>query len=498
MRASLLSAVLLAANLFQPLPAEQVLSLEACILQALKANRVLRSRAYDREIALLEIEAEEADRRPSLVASGRLEGNERRNSVEEEVSQGTSIFDERNELYNVALETPLISGGEVRLGIQASELSNNLTSSTLQDPFEPQYSSFVGISLNQPLLRDAGRIGSRSLIALARVRAGQAEESLRRQRMATAALAESAFWDLLLAQREVAERRRSVEISQELLEDNRERVGLGKMAELEVFQAEAGVALRRTRLYQAEQNMSRAQNQLASILAQPADEDPLVVDGELEVESELPPLQEAVTQALALHPDYRVQKKVIEEEGVRLQFARNQNYPEIDLIASYGYNGLGETYGDSFDDLSDSEFDSWSVGVTLRIPLGGSPEAKRLEAAQARRKQAINDLKGIEIEVVNGIRTVYDKVSSSRSVIGDFQTVVDYNLRVLNSEQTALEEGKSNSRRVLQVEEDLTDSRIAALEAAVDHVKTLIELRLADGSLLSHRGLEASEVEPLP
>ena len=481
---------------FFSLRAEKPMTLEECLQRAVKANRVLQSSVYEVDIAEANLEAARADRSPALVASGDLQDNQRRNTVEQELSQLNSIFDERNQRYSAALEAPIPLGGEARLGLRASELTNNLTRGENRKPFEPEYVTFAGISLTQPLLKDAGRVGARSQIEVARVLAERSGQALRRQKMSTVALTESAFWDVVLAQREVSERRKSVAISEKLVADNRERVELGKMSDLEIFQAEAGVALRRTRLYQAEQKLLNFQNRLSSILARKANRPVEVEDREPAIEPQLPPLDQALSDALSLHPDYVHQKLVVEEEGVRLLYAKNQSYPELNLLASYGFNGLGDSYGNSVDDLSDSDFDSWSVGVTLRIPWGGGGAAKRFRAAEIRKMQALNDLKGIEIEVFNSIRTAHNKAASSREVIKDFRTVVDYNLKVLKSEQDRLGQGKSNSRRVLQVEEDLTEARIAALEAAVDHRKALIEMRLTDGTLLRHHGMEAGK--PLP
>ena len=68
--------------------------------------------------------------------------------------------------------------------------------------------------------------------------------------------------------------------------------------------------------------------------------------------------------------DNEMQKKV-DEMLLRYGVVRNQHLPELNLKGSFGLNGLGETPGQSWTEIIDGGFPSWSVGLEFRVPLGG-------------------------------------------------------------------------------------------------------------------------------
>ena len=69
------------------------------------------------------------------------------------------------------------------------------------------------------------------------------------------------------------------------------------------------------------------------------------------------------------------------------------------------------------------------------------------------------------------------------------------------AEEKRLKIGISNSYQVLKVQEDLTAAQVAELQANIAFEKALVELQLAEGSLLDNLGLEltpeTSSIEPV-
>ena len=179
---------------------------------------------------------------------------------------------------------------------------------------------------------------------------------------------------------------------------------------------------------------------------------------------------------------------------IRLAFTANQRWPQLDLKASYGLNGLGGDTGASWDEIQDGEYESWTLGVELRVPLaGGIQERNDLAAARLRKKQALLNLQAIEVDLANSLHAVIRKVSGARERADNYGIVADFNEKLLKTELSRLEAGKSDSRKVLEVEDDLLEAKIAALQSLVEYQQALIELELVSGTLLQNRGWEVMD-----
>ena len=469
------------------------LSLAEYVDRVVLRNHALAASRLAAEVSVLELEREEAVFEPELVGSASRHRTERLNNVEQSVNQGNRLFVERKDGGSAGVEGVLPFGTQYRVGVTLDDRANNLTTTTSPEPFEQEYQAFSGVSLTQPLLRNAGTAATKAKIRLARLEARVQQQQLRRQFMAVLSQAESAYWDLFFAQRARDMQLESVRTAERIVEDNRERVAAGKMSELEVLQAEAGLALRRSQRSAAEEDLVAAANRLRTFLSEGGITVAAAIvatDSPVEREQDVDPV-ESLRCAVRRQPDYLMQLHVIDQEEVRLVYARNQVWPALDLVASYGLNGLGATPDEAVQDVGRRDYEAWSVGVELRLALGGNRRRRsELAAAKLRRRQALLALKAIEIELANAVSSIVRRVVSSRDQIEGYRAVVAFNEKLLASELSKLSEGKSDSRKVLAIEADLIEARTTLIESLVDHRKAWLELELAEGSLLQSRGLE--------
>ena len=59
-------------------------------------------------------------------------------------------------------------------------------------------------------------------------------------------------------------------------------------------------------------------------------------------------LQDSWNKGMTERPDLLQARLNVEQQGIQLKFDRNQLFPELDLIGSYGYNGAGEDFSGTF------------------------------------------------------------------------------------------------------------------------------------------------------
>ena len=68
--------------------------------------------------------------------------------------------------------------------------------------------------------------------------------------------------------------------------------------------------------------------------------------------------------------------------------------------------------------------------------------------------------------------------------------MVDYHQKLLEAQLAQLDVGKLDSKTVLQAEEKLFESKVAAVDSLVSYRKALLELEAIDGVMLQNRGVE--------
>jgi len=471
------------------------LTLDDCRRLALSHNLVLRAQRETLAAAGFLHDAELGVFEPEFVAAASEEYNNRKNTIEQTISQGTAVFEEKNKLYSAGVEGFIPTGARYNIGYSVRDLNNNLRVLPT-DPYRRQFQSFLGITLTQPLLKDVGFSSSMARLRLAREDEGIARQEFRRQMLVVVGSVESVYWDLYVAQERLALRHASVVAAEQLLSENQERVREGKMAEIELVEAEAGLAQRRSAASAAMQQLIEISGQMRTLFAEPVDQPNFVLrasDGPLEA-APLPSLDEALTDSIALHPEYLSRMHRVTQEKVRVAYARNQRWPQIDLKASYGQNGLGDDYHGAWSDIEGRGHDSWSIGVEMRIPLlMGVRQRNTVKAAKAHSRESLLNLKAAEVEIANNIFTAQRKVESLQAVAANYSEVASAGERLMTNERSRLVEGKTDSRRLLEVENQFSDAKIAALESRGEYEKARIAFEMACGRLLKTRGVDLGD-----
>lgn len=475
------------------------LTLSNYVSRVLERNETTHAKLLEMEVSRRKARAEQGLFEPELFGSAERVGSERQNTVEQYATTFEDTFWERNNIYQGGIESLVPSGARVRLGYSLRDLENSLQNKYLyRGATNGEFQTFVGISLTQPLLKGAGPSSTMAGIRIAALESDIAYQEYRRQLMLTVATAEAAYWNLYLAQEQMRFFQESLLTAEKILRDNRARLEAGKGSQLDVLEAEAGVALRRSKLSEAEQKLYEASSRALTLCSES-----VLSSNRLLRAVDQPQMRETRPQffdvwraAFDLNPEYQVQRLKVMQEASRLGYARNQRLPELNLKANYGFNGLGRTPGDSWDDIERGGFPSWGVGLEFRVPLaGGIKTANDLAAARLRYRASQHTLREVETQMANSLDTALHKLQSSAESVRGYRTVLGFNQNLLDSALARLEVGKLDSRKVLEIEADLFEARNSAAEALVQCERAELELQLMQGVILKQRNLDLSKAE---
>ena len=387
-----------------------------------------------------------------------------------------------------------------------SSFSHVMGESAFRDDVD-DYTSDAGITLRQPLLRDSWIDAQRLDIKLAKKDLKISEYTVRDQIMNIVAAVETAFYDLVGALDEVKAREIAVSLADRLLEENRKRVQVGTMAPLDEKQAESEAALRRAELIQARSEVRRMENILKSLISNNYEEWYAVAIAPQEKLLAVPQtydLQESWLNGLNNRPDYLQAKERLERQGIVVKYTWNQLFPSLDLTGTYGRSGfdnkipairnptngviivpgVDSSFIRSLEDIRDETNPRYSYGVILTVPLTFTAERARHKEAKALQEQLKLDVQIVHQNILIGIddamkaaRAAYERVQATRAA-REFGEVA------LDAEQKKLDNGRSTSFVVLQLQRDLTDNRAQEIDALSDYNKALAVLYLLEGTIL--------------
>ena len=492
-----------------PPPATVELKLQDYLQQVLQHNESIQAQMLEAEVNRRKSRGEYGVFEPNLVVSAMREANQRTNNIQQQAQQsGESFFSEQNNIYNGGLESLMPTGGKIRLGYTLSDLGNNVNpygifGTSTNQIWTKEYQTFVGLSFSQPLLKNAGFTPTLAAIRLAAFESEIAFQQYRRQLMLTLYQAEAAYWNLYYAQEQIRFFDESVGVAQSLLNDSREKFKAGQGAELDVLEAQSALALRNTKRNDALQNYFDALGRLQSLagglpdLAQRGFNSlPIRVVDAPEATNAPPVYADCIQEIFTLNPDYLIQLGKVNQEGVRLGFAKNQLLPELNFKGAYGFNGLGNSPEDSWDVATTKQFPSWSIGLELTIPLAGNIKGRHnYKAASLSLQEAYLSLKGTQTEISFGVNTAVQKAGAWEQSIQSYKMVVQYNEELLKTQLERLKAGRVDGHKVLEVEADLLDARQECANALTQYQRALLQVELTDGALLKHRRLEVTQEE---
>lgn len=403
-------------------------------------------------------------------------------------------------LYNVGVAQPLPwYGGSVAVTWNNSKLDTT----NLFANFNPSYQTSVTATYTQPLLRGLVIDATRQQIAIAQINREIAEETVRATVTATLANVSNAYWDLVFARSSVDVARRALELAEKLVEDNRIRVEVGTLAPIDVVQAEAEAANRRQALAAAEAALQTAELALKRYIVSGTD-DPLWRQQLRPVDLpslEPPPtdVEAAVRRALAERTDLVTARKNLESSDVSLRFFRNQTLPALDLLASYGVQGLGGTqfiragsglgstvvgtipggYRDALRLLGARDYPVWNLQLSLSYPIGGTNADAQYARARVQRNQATARLRALELQVATEVTNAALSVQSNLRRVEAARAARALAERRLEAEQSKFEVGLQTNFFVVQAQRDLADAQNAELRALADYRKSLVNFERA-------------------
>ena len=426
-------------------------------------------------------------------------------------------------------------GGSYSFDMSSTRFSSN----NFFNALNPATTARFNLSYTQPLVRGLKTDDTRRQIEIAKKNLTLTDVQFRQRATEVITKVEQAYWELVHALKSLQVQTEAVKQTSAQVETNKRQVKQGVLAPIDVVEAEAQVKLYEQNVYAAQEEVTRAENQLKTLMLPDRTSQiwsrALLPVTPVNLEAPRMLLSDAIATAMENRFELAELRTSNEINEINKRFYRDQVKPQVDMTVNYSSNGYAGTltdnenpilngltsldsrvaelsniaglpalpantfntvpadfqggYGRALSNLLGQDNPTMKVGVRISLPLKNRTakaelgqslaEERRLQSVRAQAEQLI------EAEVRNAIQKVRS-VEASMSAASAARVAAE---QQYTSEQRKFQGGMSTVFLVLQRQTDLVMARGRELETQTDLNKAIAEFQRATGNTFRYRNV---------
>ena len=350
----------------------------------------------------------------------------------------------------------------------------------------------LGISLNQPLLKNVGREATEVAINISRYSKFASLERFNARLLSTVAQVRTEYFKLYSLREGRDVKKVSLDLAKKILSETEARVRAGVLPAMEVLNAEFGVVTREKELIDAELAVSNQLDVLRLLLQMEAKA------GDLQT-VDLPPRDrfdateaEAIQKALN-RPDIREQKRNLELYELQTKNFSQKTRPDLALTASAQLTGTDSEYQKNMNKVLGADYPVWSFGLNLSYPLGNGAAENDYRRSRLKTEQTSLQLRSLEENAAKEVKAAIRGIVTGFKQIEVADRGAKYAEERLRAFMRKNEVGLATTKDVLDVENDLATARNNQINAVVGYANALTLYWQITGELLEKEGIRVVE-----
>ena len=457
---------------------EVALSVEDARRLALENNLELRVELFEPAVARQTLGEEEARFEALFTTSVNYDKTDSPTATRLESNQSNSLR------VTPGVEVPLVTGGTLRADLPLSRFESDNEFAVLN----PAYTSDFVVSFSQPLLRGGGVYTATQGIRLAFYNYQSAQVRTKLEIIRVLTILDRAYWRLYAARQEAKLRRQEYDLAVTQLGRARRQAAAGMVADVDIVRAESGVADTLEAVIIADNQLRDRQRELKRILNAPG----LPMDAPVAIvpSTQPRPLRYSVdaTALAAAAVDNRMEMLEAElgiaRDAAEVAVARNATLPLVALDYSYGVNGLGSNFDESFEMLGESDFADHRLGLRLQVPIGNQAALSRVRRALLRRLQTLATRDQRDLQIRQEVFNAVDRLEATwQRILATRQRVV-LAARVVELETRQFNLRMRTSTEVLDAQTRLANAQSSEVQAIAEYQIAQVDIAQATGTVL--------------
>lgn len=390
--------------------------------------------------------------------------------------------------------------GDVRFGVsQRFYTGTSVTVSSKIDRAEvtpstlglnPAYNADLTVSVRQPLLAGAGTEVNRAAVQRAEIGLDRANLNYQADVLDIIQRTENAYYALAFAREQLEVRRLSLALAERLLDEARTRRQTGVATDLDVLQADVGVANARRGVLLASQSVKDSEEALLALIGQFELDQAIGAVSLPSAASALPTFASSFDAAKRHQPDFRSAQAALEQLKLDATVAKNNTRPDLSVGGAVGFDSFPSTgASNALSGALGRENSSWQVDVSLSLPWGQVGDRARHRQAKSSITQQEIFLRQLEQNIEVQVRGAVRAVETNAESVKISSLARELSERQLDLETARFQAGLSTSRRVLEAQNDLETARVNELQAKIALRNSYSALHRIEGSAPQRYGI---------
>ena len=467
-----------------------VLPLEDAIVRALQQNFSLQIQGFDTEVAEAQIDVASSTFDPSFSATAQR--NFSQQASPESILDGVIVEgpSSDNGVLRLSANQQISTGATVQVGGNLRRSETNSRNALIN----PAFNSDAFVSVRQPILKGFGSEITKAALNRARLGFERAGFDYRSVVLDVVRNVEVAYYNLAFAREQLVVRNFSRDLAQRLLEENEAKRESGVATDLDVLQAQFGVANAERDILLAERSVNDREDELMSLIDRfQFSEGVGTVDlGEPNVDGVS--FDHSYKLARENRPDYASTELLIKQLEINERVARGNKKPTLDLGASLGLNNIQDSSSEAVSELWSGDGYSWGVELALTVPWGLRDEKARHAQSIAQLKREETRLLQLEQSIMVNVRAAIRLVETSVEALRITRLSTRLTEQQYELEKARFDAGLSTFREVQEAQEDLDNARVQELQAEVSLAVARAELARLEGTSLERFAIDSTEM----
>jgi outer membrane protein TolC len=495
---AVLASIVMAGAQQAPAPTT-ALSLEDAIKSSLLNNRQLQIERINPDIARLTLKASYGYYDPLFNSEVRGESASDPGGFDPANPRAEAIFEADSEVVSLGLGGYLPSGLSYNMGGSYSHSSGTRNFLNFDS-----YKANVGITLQQPLLKNFWIDRPRWQIQVNKRNLKFTELGVQFVASSVINLVYQGYYDLVYAWENLRVHQSLLETREQFLRGIQRQVELGVMTALDEKIGRSQTAALGTDLLTASNQVALASNNLRTLMGieEPNWSSAFLIPEESSVlVPQLLELQESWRTGVKQRADLLQLAVNLERADLTVKFRKNQLFPSLDLIGSYGLRGADSlqafppdepkaSRAFAFQQIEDQSSPSSMVGVLFSLPLTRTTDRANYKASKELQKQAQLILKQKEELILREIADAIDLAKFAFQRAQSAREAAQFASEAQAAEEQRLRGGTGSIFFVLQAQTDAARAKIAEHLAKRDYNKALAQLYFTEGTLLQRNQIE--------
>lgn len=348
--------------------------------------------------------------------------------------------------------------------------------------YNPSYESNMTLSYSQPLWKNSAGKNYKQSLKIIRLKKSIAEQSLNLQESALSNQIKNAYWDMALAQKILEIQQLSLQRAKKFLKSNKKKFADGLLEEVDIIATEAAITLNEASILLAEDIVENAKDALLNIInLNQGNEYTFSIEFSDDFSHDPINENQTINQALKNRPEFKTMAVSQKINLIDREIKNNEKLPGLDLTASYGLSGLGQSWGTGYEDLFSADSPTWYIGFHLNyFPFKKQAESAFKQSQYNYDKNSL-DIEALKNAVITQCKAAVRRVNTTAKYLKAAKKAKSLQEKKLELEEAKFNQGRTSSQFVLNFQDDLSRAETEYFKAFTNYHKALADLQLTIG-----------------